>query len=482
VLADASPDVREHALQLSEPFLSQSDTLRSAVLAKADDANERVRFQAAFTLGGFDPALAAPALAKILRRDGADQWTQSAALSSAARCAPELLATLAGDVEFLSKPHATAVLRRLATVVGAQADQTALARAFKLVAEQSPAGINHAARQAALLDGLGQGLQNSKLSLRTLWEKPPPQLAEVIHAVRPTFEHSAATAADDKAPLAERVASVRLLGFGPFAISGEPLAALFSPRQPPELQSAAVRALAAQDQPRTVELLLAGWDSYGPSLRREVVEALLARPARIVKLLDAIEAKRVSPAQLEAARREQLRKHPNAAIRQRAVALFANVGSSDRRKVVDDYRGVLEMPGDAARGKPLFLKHCAVCHKLDGEGHEVGPDLRAVLGNKTREALLTDVLDPNREVDPRYVNYQVTTTNGRVLTGLLAAETPASVTLRRAENAEDTVLRSQIESLQATGQSLMPDELEKQVSKQDLADIIEFLLPSGKTK
>src|SRR5262249_40540257 len=210
-------------------------------------------------------------------------------------------------------------------------------------------------------------------------------------------------------------------------------------------------------------------------LRREVVEALLARPARIVKLLDAIEAKRVSPAQLEAARREQLRSHRNTEIRQRAVALLANVGSSDRRKVVDDYRGVLEMAGDAARGKPLFVKQCAVCHKLDGQGHEVGPDLRAVLGNKTREALLTDVLDPNREVDPRYVNYQVTTTGGRVLTGLLAAETPASVTLRRAENAEDTVLRSQIESLQATGQSLMPDELEKQVSRQDLADIIEFL-------
>lgn len=481
-LADASPDVREHALQLSESFLSRSDAVRSAVLAKADDPNPRVRFQAAFAVGGLDPALAAPALVKILRRDGTDPWAQTAALSSAARCAPELLTALVADIEFQWRPHATVVLRRLATVVGAQADPAALARAFKLVAEQRATEINPAARQAALLDGLGQGLQNSKLSLRTLWEKPPPQLADVVQVVRPTFVRAAVTAANEKAALPERLDSVRLLGFGPFTIAADPLAALLSPRQPPELQSAAVRALAAQDQPRTVELLLAGWDSYGPSLRREVVEALLARPARVVKLLDAIEAKHVSPAQLEVARRDQLRKHANVAIRQRAVTLFANVGSGDRRKVVEDYGGVFEMAGDAARGKPLFQKHCAVCHKLDGEGHEVGPDLRAVLGNKTREALLADVLDPNREVDPRYVNYQVTTTSGRVLTGLLAAETPASVTLRRAENAEDTVLRSQIESLQATGQSLMPDEMEKQVSKQDLADIIEFLLPSRKTK
>jgi putative membrane-bound dehydrogenase-like protein len=480
-LGDSSPDVLEHALQLSEPFLSQSETLRAAVLAKADDPSPRVHFQAAFTLGGLDPTAAAPALTKILRRDGADQWTQMAALSSAARCAPELLATLAADAEFLSQPHAVAVLKRIATVIGAQADPAALARAFRLVAERSTAGINPAAR-LALLDGLGQGLQNSKLPLRTLWEKPPPQLADVVHTVRPMFERAAATAADENAPLPERIEAVRLLGYGPFAVAAEPLAGLLNPRQAPELQSAAVRALAAQDQPRTVELLLAGWDSYGPSLRREVVEALLARPARVVKLLDAIEARRVSPAQLEAARRDQLRNHRTAAIRQRAVALFANLGSGDRRKVVEEFRGVLDLTGDAARGKPLFIKHCTVCHKFDGQGHEVGPDLRAVLGNKTRDALLTDVLDPNREVDPRYVNYQVTTTSGRVLTGLLAVETPSSVTLRRAENAEDTVLRSQIESLQATGQSLMPDELEKQVSKQDLADIIEFLLPSGKAK
>jgi putative heme-binding domain-containing protein len=78
------------------------------------------------------------------------------------------------------------------------------------------------------------------------------------------------------------------------------------------------------------------------------------------------------------------------------------------------------------------------------------------------------------------VNYQVTTTSGRLVTGLLAVETPASVTLRRADKAEDTVLRSQIESIQATAQSLMPEELEKQLSKQDIADLIAFLLSQAR--
>jgi putative heme-binding domain-containing protein len=107
---------------------------------------------------------------------------------------------------------------------------------------------------------------------------------------------------------------------------------------------------------------------------------------------------------------------------------------------------------------------------------EVGPDLLSALKTKTREGLVIDILDPSREVDPRYINYVVTTKDGRVLTGMIAVESPSSITLRRAEKAEDTVLRNQIDEIQATAKSLMPDELEKQLSKQDLADVIAYLL------
>jgi putative heme-binding domain-containing protein len=70
----------------------------------------------------------------------------------------------------------------------------------------------------------------------------------------------------------------------------------------------------------------------------------------------------------------------------------------------------------------------------------------------------------------------VTTKAGRSLTGLIAVETPSSVTLRRAEKAEDTILRTQIEEIVATGKSVMPEELEKQLNKQDLADVIVYLM------
>ncbi len=179
--------------------------------------------------------------------------------------------------------------------------------------------------------------------------------------------------------------------------------------------------------------------------------------------------------QLEPLRVEQLRKHPNGKVRQRALAVFAGQVAPDRQKVVTAYQPALEMTADRARGKMVFQKNCATCHRLENEGFEVGPDLLSALRNKSRAQLLIDILDPSREVDPRYLNYVVTTKKGQSLSGLIAAETGSSLTLRRGEKAEDTVLRSQIDEIQATGKSVMPEGLEMQLSKQDVADLIAYL-------
>ena len=85
------------------------------------------------------------------------------------------------------------------------------------------------------------------------------------------------------------------------------------------------------------------------------------------------------------------------------------------------------------------------------------------------------MLDPNREVNPQYLNYAVLTTDGRQLTGMIAAETATSITLKRADNATDTVLRIDIEQLKSTGMSLMPEGMEKQIDQQTMADLLEFL-------
>jgi putative heme-binding domain-containing protein len=107
---------------------------------------------------------------------------------------------------------------------------------------------------------------------------------------------------------------------------------------------------------------------------------------------------------------------------------------------------------------------------------EVGPDLAAALRNKTRDLLLIDIMDPSREVDPRYRMYAVLTRDGRTLTGMLAADTGSSITLRREKQAEDLILRAEIEQIKATPNSVMPEGFEKHVSRQELADLVAYLL------
>src|SRR5262249_29962231 len=143
--------------------------------------------------------------------------------------------------------------------------------------------------QVAVLEGLGQGLQNSGRPLSRLWEQPPAGLKDAVEKVRPFFESAAATARDEKRPLAERTRAVGLVGCGPFAVGSGPLQELLAPQQPAELQTAAVRALALHESPRVGELLLQPWSGYSPAVRREVVEALFARPDRVAALLNAIE-------------------------------------------------------------------------------------------------------------------------------------------------------------------------------------------------
>src|SRR5207249_10391341 len=114
------------------------------------------------------------------------------------------------------------------------------------------------------------------------------------------------------------------------------------------------------------------------------------------------------------------------------------------------------------------------CHRVAGIGVDVGPDI-ADTRTKTAEALLVDILNPNQAIDNNYVNYVVTTKGGKVLSGILAAETASSVTLKRAENQTDVVLRQDIDEITSTGASLMPEGLEKTISVEEMADLLSFL-------
>jgi putative heme-binding domain-containing protein len=475
-LKDPDAGVREQALRLADERLAESARLRAAVTALADDASPRVRFQLAFTLGEATGPEVVAGLAKLARQDGRDPWAQTAILSSTAHTAPVLLETLVRDEAFVQATASFPFLTRLAALIGAGASEADLSRALALLTVPGQKGPQ--AWQGAVLEGLGQGMRNRARPLARVWDDPPPALKQVVEQIRPAFQSAAAASQDARRPTEERVAAVRLLASGPFLTAAPALQSLLAPQTPGELQMAAVRSLAAHADPKVADILLASWSGYSPEVRREVVEALFGRPERVLRLLAALEEKRIAPGQLEPIRLQQLRESRNAQVRQRARVVLAGQVPADRRKVLDDYKAALDLKPDASHGRLVFQKNCATCHRLENMGVEVGADLMAALRTKTPEALLVDILDPSREVDPRFLNYTVVTKNGQTFTGIIAAETASSITLRRAEKAEDTILREQIaeDGVQASTKSLMPEGLEAQLSKQDVADVIAYLL------
>ena len=130
------------------------------------------------------------------------------------------------------------------------------------------------------------------------------------------------------------------------------------------------------------------------------------------------------------------------------------------------------------RGRTVFARNCQTCHQHQGQGHRVGPDLSGIAG-RAPDQLLADILDPNRNVEPDYIVLAAASRRGQVYSGLLAEETATTVKLRRAEGVEDVLLRSEIDELRSTGQSLMPEGLEQNINPQEMADLIAFLRRSS---
>jgi putative heme-binding domain-containing protein len=197
-------------------------------------------------------------------------------------------------------------------------------------------------------------------------------------------------------------------------------------------------------------------------------------PQRLLLLLDEIAAGRISPREIDPARAGQLRNHRDAGIRERAQALLRDDTDADRAKVLTDYQDALGTQSDPQRGREIFIKNCAQCHKVGDLGVNVAPDI-SDSRVKTAEQLLVSILDPNRAIDNNYFSFTVIDRDGVVHTGVIAAETATSVTLRQPEGKEITLLRSDIDELKSNGVSLMPVGLEKNITVEQMADLISFI-------
>ncbi len=474
-LGDAHAPSRENAIRLIEPRLAKTPAFAERLFALASDPDSHVRFQCALTLGEIDEAHIVPALAKIAALAPEDRWTRAAVFSSlGTRSAEFLPAFLAvAPKNHNSMPEAMSDLGRL---LGASLP----AENCSALLNELTAGTDRSeiAWQPGALTGLAEGLRSRGLATggRSALVNLVAGNSLARQRLDVVIERSMKLVQDASQPPGARLAALKLLGQSSYSTAGGALLELISAPHPAEVQLAAVRALGELDDPAAAKALVAHerWLSYAPAVREQVVATLVSQPRMLTVLLDALAGGDIAPTMIDAVRRAQLLKHRDESVRQRAEELFQRVSDGDRQKVYDEYKSILALEPDAKSGHAVFQKSCAQCHTYAGKGAAVGPDLTGVR-NQPPEALLLHLLVPSLEIQKGFESSQIVTRDGRALVGSIASGTEASVTLRRPLAEPETILRSNIESIFVSSLSLMPDGLEKTVTKQELRDLIGFL-------
>ena len=292
------------------------------------------------------------------------------------------------------------------------------------------------------------------------------------------------TAADAKESDATRVAAAAQLmdlQSGNAAFTSR-LVELVTAKASPEFVQGLMEQVARSTSGQTGEILATAVVRFTPSNKSRAIKVLLTKPEWTGVLLSKIEAGELSIDELALDQKSALASHPEAKIAERAKKLLSMSGglpSPDREKVLAELHGVIEQAGNVAAGRELFVKNCGKCHVHGKDGQRVGPDLTGMAVHP-KEELLVHILDPNRSVEGNFRLYTVELSDGRIANGMLASETKTTIELIDAEGKAQVIQRDDIEELAASTKSLMPEGFEKQLSRSDFANLLEFLTQKGK--
>jgi putative heme-binding domain-containing protein len=424
----------------------------------AHDADAKVRLQLACSLGAFKSEQAAETLAVLLKSEAADVAILGAALSSALPHLTRLATIIADDTEGAHDP----VLGSLFRCALNHGDEDAIAAIISRTS--TPSRLREV---LAALDEKGLSLATFAAGLKSPTAKSGAKQAMELLAQAAVKVRDAGASppmaelqllAQDRDHRAEIAGMLPALWKGARVESVATLLPLIARLQPPQAP----------------EFLLAEWNQRTPSQRQQIIGTLLTNDAWTLALLERIQSKQVEANSCDAAMRARLLKHPKADVQKLAAIVFADSTTAARVTVLEKFKPALTLTGDPTKGKTTFQLVCISCHKLDGVGLELGPDLRSVAQHDP-DKLMNSILDPSAVIEPGFMAYHCTLKSGEQLYGVIATDTSTSLTLKMPGNVTRPLLRSDIASLKSTNTSLMPDGLEAALTPQSLADLIAYL-------
>jgi putative heme-binding domain-containing protein len=372
----------------------------------------------------------------------------------------------------------------------------ALAGLYELVTKADRPNLA-TARQ--ILAALAARVQSGEIDAKTkagihkaLWPLVSTELDKSNSPVRPevvvlgtllgdaaSLEIARAFASEDATPEANRLRALEALT----AIKDKealPFASklLVSKKASPTAKVAALSGLSRLEDDQIAALVLDAYAGLPADIRPRAIDLLTQRDAWGKALLGVIAAKKLPAGVLNVnqARRLLASKDKElVALVTKHWGTLREDRSPEREKVVGEMRAMLaRTQGDPKKGIAVYKNLCGQCHKIHGEGVEVGPDITSN-GRASFEQLLSNVFDPSLVIGPGYHAVGVETTRGRTLTGLLVEDSPARVVLKVQGGKQEVVARKDIEKVEVSKLSMMPEGIEKQLKPQEIADLMAFL-------
>jgi putative membrane-bound dehydrogenase-like protein len=471
--------MEEAALLAGEQLFRTELRLHDRACDLAASTLLRTTMFAAIAIGDFDHPRKAESLGlAAVRNRGFDPWVGNAVLSASAKHEGRVFQTAIGRrtahtqtaefLDFIAQLCATAVhrdeaeMRAILTTLGREKVSPEFAFPW----------------QVAGLAGLAEGFQKPNpwktTSLFTFLHSPPKSLEKEAAGVRPLL-----AAAEQSAFHPHKYGSRWDRPFAIELVASKPalrdkILELVGGTESSEIQISVLNALGGANSRPVLDRLVSRWPTLPPPVQSAAVDFCFKRRDSQLQFLKAIEAKKIPASVVGFERREMMLVFSNdKEIKPLAQKLF-RAAASNRAAVIDQYSLAIKKPGDSKKGLEVFKRVCMNCHRLKGIGTETGPPL-ADVRQKTKETLLADILDPNRTFEPRFGSSIAVLKDGRTVVGILTSDSGNVLTLQLANGQKETIARNDVETLRSSGRSLMPEGVEKDVSPEQMNDLLEFL-------
>ena len=494
---------RAWAVRAAGNFGKVHELVRKRVMAMARDISPDVRLQVAIAarkIDGMDPI---PTLLEVLAVSGddklipaiiwqnlhslleehAEQFLQIAAKTDLgktpglARMMPHVVERILGRRKM--EPRLVMTLFRLLTE-GKSPDHGAAGQCLGVLARKVQTGEISGAKAAALREQFGSKLrellvQSPASQLRTEAALLATSLGEPM-GVRVVRECWQAREQPEGVRLRALDALIAVKDDSVIEAAGAMLAD--SKGYSIKFRGQMLAALGKLDDNRVAEIVLAAYPSMETDLQPRAIELLTQRSAWGKQLIHAIADKRIPTSALNVNQVRKLLGSKDAELMSQVKAIWGTVREGrnpEREKVVREMGDFLRKNrGDAKAGMVVFKNLCGQCHKIHGEGFDVGPDLTGN-GRASFEQLLSNVFDPSLVIGAAYQATTVQTTKGRTLTGLVVEDDAQRIVLKLQGAKLETIPRNEIDEISVSPVSLMPEGIEKQLKPQEIADLFAFL-------